>query len=249
MPRPRRQPRIGITVHVGQAPARSGELVWRFQVSARYAEAVVRAGGVPLLLPTHPHASAELGAVLDSVDGLLLSGGGSLPGQYFVDNPEPTLRETNVERYDLEVELAKQAWARGLPLMGICRGHQTIAEAFGGYLINDLGAVPGARNHYQDVPAATATHGVSIERGSRLAEWLGSEAKVNSFHRQVVDQVPRGWRATAVSDDGWIEAMEAESGFGLGVQFHPEALMDGDARFLRFFEEFVLASAGATHAA
>lgn len=236
-----RPPVIGITVHVAEVTAKEGHPEWRFQVGARYAEAVREAGGLPLLVPTHAAASARAADVIAAMDAVLLSGGGSIPGRYFVDNPDPSLRDTNPERYDFEVELVRLAWADRTPLLGICRGHQTIAEALGGTILRDLSRV-GAKSHYQTEPPTVTTHTVALTGGSALAGWLGAEAAVNSFHRQVVDRPPAGWRTTAVSDDGWTEAIEAEEGFGLGVQFHPEWLTDRHPGFRRVFEEFVLAA-------
>ncbi len=234
-----REPRVGITVHVAEVEAKQGHLEWRFQVGTRYAQVVAEAGGVPLLLPTHAAAAASATAVLDGLDALLVSGGGSIPGQYFVDNPDPSLRDTNPVRYDYEVALIRGAWVRGLPLLGICRGHQTIAEALQGGPALNLGVIEGAREHYQTQEPTETTHGALFEPGSKFAGWLGSGAPVNSFHRQVIERPPPGWRVSAYSDDGWIEAMEAENGFGVGVQYHPEWLVSSQPAYRNLFSEFV----------
>lgn len=240
------KPRIGITVHAAEVEAREGNLEWRFQVGARYAEVIAAAGGVPLFLPTHAASAASVNDVLSAIDGLLVSGGGSIPGQYFLDNPDPSLRETNPERYDLEVELIRAAWQQRLPLLGICRGHQTIAEALGGEPVLNLGTVAGAKDHYQSETATTTSHDASFSSESRMASWLGASGRVNSFHRQVLVSPPPGWRATAHSDDGWIEAMETEVGpgasFGVGTQFHPEWLVDVQPEYRALFAEFVAAA-------
>ncbi len=237
------KPRVGITVHVAEVTDRAGHPEWRFQVGARYAQVIKQAGGVPLLLPTHPEAALSPSETLDLVDALLVSGGGNIPGQYFVENPDPSLRDTNPTRYDLEVELIRAAWDRGTPLLGICRGHQTIAEALGGSPVLNLGIVSGARNHYQEEKPTACTHGVAFEPGTQLASWLGPAGGVNSFHRQVVEQPPVGWRVSAYSDDGWVEAMEAVDRFGVGVQYHPEWLVDEQVAYRRLFSEFVAAAA------
>lgn len=233
-----RRPRVGITVHLG-AVERLGREEARFELTARYAQAVRDAGGVPLLVPTD---SAEgLGATLDALDGLLLSGGGSLPAAYFEANPDPTLRQTNPVRYDVEVALVRSAWERDMPLMGICRGHQTIAEALGGELIRDVRG-DGRPEHYQEDAPTVRTHALAVEDGSRLARLVGSAPAVNSFHRQAVVRVPAGWRVVARSPDGLVEAMEAERGFGVGCQFHPEWLVE-EPGFAALFAEFVAAGA------
>lgn len=238
-------PIVGITVHVGEVAQKSGGTDQRFQVSARYAAAVADAGGVPLLLPTLGSASGPIEATLDALDALLVSGGGSIPGQYFVDNPNPTLRQTNPLRYDYEVELIRSAWARGMPLLGICRGHQTISEALGSPPVLNLGQVPGSREHYQTEAHTVSTHGLTVTPGSRLSRYVGAPARVNSFHRQVLTEAPPDWRVTAHSDDGWIEAIEVVEGdarFGVGVQFHPEWLALEQPTFGLLFREFVEAA-------
>lgn len=231
--------RVGITVHAAEQPGREGLLEWQFQVGARYAQAVVQGGGIPLLLPTHPLAAAGVEAALDSIDALLVSGGGSIPGQYFVDNPDPSLRDTNPVRYDFEVRLIRAATSRGVPLLGICRGHQTICEALCGSPAVNLGVMPGVRDHYQELKPQTTTHSVLFEAGTRLQGWLGTDGPVNSFHRQVITAPPPGWRVSAWSDDGFVEAMEAADGFGLGLQYHPEWLTDAEPGYRSLFSEFV----------
>lgn len=238
-------PVVGITVHAAELPSKDGYPDWRYSVSARYAAAVAEAGGVPLLVPTHPAAAGQVGAVLDALSALLVSGGGSIPGQYFLDNPDPTLRQTNPPRYDLEVELVRAAWARGMPLLGICRGHQTISEALGGAPVLNLGQVPGSRNHYQTEAHTVSTHTAEVTPGTRLAGWVGTHLRVNSFHRQVVVEPPAGWVVSARSDDGWVEAIEATEatgGFGVGIQFHPEWLELVEPRFGAVFRDFVAAA-------
>lgn len=237
-----RRPRIGVSVHCATVVNREGHEEVRFDVAARYAAAVVKAGGVPLLLPTHPDAATDPEAYVAAIDGLLLTGGGSLPASYFVDNPEPSLRDTNPPRYDVEVALVRAASAVGMPLLGICRGHQTLAEALGGTLLKDLRTVPGNAEHYQALPATEPTHSLRTAPGSLLAASLPSEARVNSFHRQTVVKPPPGWRATGWSPDGLIEAIEADDGFGLGCQFHPEWLGESDPGFSALFTAFVAAA-------
>lgn len=234
----RQRPRVGITVHLGSVE-RHGRDEPRFELTARYAQAVREAGGLPLMVPTD---SAEgLEETLDALDGLLLSGGGSLPAAYFQENPDPTLRQTNPVRYDVEVALVRAAWARGMPLLGICRGHQTIAEALGGELVRDVRR-QGSPEHYQGEAPEVRTHALAVEEGSRLARLVGAATAVNSFHRQAVSRPPEGWQAVARSPDGLVEAIEAERGFGVGCQFHPEWLFD-EPGFARLFEEFVAACA------
>lgn len=239
-----RAPLIGITVHVGQLARADGTVGWNFLVAASYSHAITAAGGMPLLIPTLGGDTGSPPDVLDHIDGLFLSGGGKIPGQLpATSKEEPTLREVNPERYDFETELVRAAWGRRVPLLGVCRGHQTIAEALGGKLL-DLHASRGHRSHRQTEPPTQSTHAVRTAPGSRLAGWIGDRTEVNSFHRQAVQTTPPGWYPAAFSDDGWIEAMEVKKSgsFGLGLQFHPEWLIEEQPAFRAIFEAFVEAA-------
>ena len=247
----RTRPRIGITVHSADVRAREGNRETRFEVSARYAQAVARAGGLPLLVPAHPSVAVPVGETLAALDGLLVSGGGGLSADYFVEHPNPSLRDTNPERYDVEVAMIRSAWQSGVPLLGICRGHQTMVEAMGGTLVNDLRTEAGNAEHYQKEPATTATHALALRAGSLLARLVPDGVMVNSFHRQVVSTVPPGWNVTAWSADGLVEGVEAgDSGqpgtkrFAVGCQFHPEWLGESEPGFDRLFEAFIAAARG-----
>lgn len=242
------RPRIGITVHVGEEAAPQGHRETRFALGARYAQAVLEAGGLPLLLPTHPEAAAPAEAVLAAIDGLLLSGGGPLPPGYFALNPEPSLQATNPGRYQVEAALVRSAAALGKPLLGICRGQQTMVEALGGELLRDLTRHPGALEHDQALPPWLPSHALRVEPGSRLAGWVGPRAQVNSFHRQAVRSAPSGWRVSAWADDGLVEAVEAERGFMVGLQFHPEWLGQSEPGFRALFTDFVAATRAAATA-
>lgn len=246
------RPRIGITTHSADVRAREGNRETRFEVSARYAQAVARAGGLPLLVPAHPSVEVPHSETLAALDGLLVSGGGGLSADYFVEHPNPSLRDTNPQRYDVEVDLIRSAWQAGMPLLGICRGHQTMVEALGGSLVNDLRTELANAEHYQKEPATTATHPLSLHTDSLLARLVPDGVMVNSFHRQVVATVPPGWRVTAWSPDGLVEGVEAVdpaaagsgAGFAVGCQFHPEWLGESEPGFDRLFEEFIAAARG-----
>jgi putative glutamine amidotransferase len=135
------------------------------------------------------------------------------------------LRQIDPDRWDYEVELTRLAWEQKVPVLGICRGCQTMAEALDGGQVSIIieNTMVGGK-HYQRGRAAETSHAIETAANSRLRTILGQVAKVNSFHRQFVSQPPTGFSATAFSDDGYIEAIEAENGFIIGVQFHPEWL-------------------------
>ncbi len=239
------RPRIGITVHTYEDVGPEGQRETRFQLTGQYARAIVRAGGTPLLIPTRAEDSGQPRDVLGALDGILFSGGGRVPARVFEGDATPSLRETNPERYDFEVDLARAAREQAMPILGICRGVQTLAEAEGGRLETNLERLPEHRGrHYQTLPPQTATHGARLESDSVLGRALPRMVRVNSFHRQAIDVLPVGYRAVAYSDDGLIEAIESDDGRVLGTQFHPEWLAEIDAGFGAPFAWLVARAAG-----
>lgn len=240
-----RQPVIGVTCHTAMQPGPSGNIRTFHRLSAQYSAAILAAGGLPVLLGTaRDYAPPPAGAIFP-IDGLLLSGGTDLPAGSFTDNPRPTLRETDPGRYDYEVELVREARRQGMPIMGICRGHQTLAEALGGRLILNVAQDhPQRPSHYQKEAPSAPSHAIVTAADTRLNEWLGETAAVNSFHRQAVAETPAGFVVSARAGDNLVEAIEAREGFALGLQFHPEWMFQGRAEFLRPFQAFVQEAAG-----
>jgi putative glutamine amidotransferase len=200
-----------------------------------YLRAIEVAGGMPVVLP--PLGDAV--AYLDRLDGICLSGGPDLdPDAYGAPERHAELGPTEPGLDAFELELARAADARGLPILGICRGAQALNVARGGTLHQHL---PG---HRQTEPATATTHTVQIEPGSRLADVAGAgRLRVNSFHHQAVDVLGHGLRAVAYAADGIVEAIE-DSGprLVLAVQWHAEGLT-AQPRHRALFEELVAASA------
>jgi putative glutamine amidotransferase len=239
------KPIIGITCHLALQPDTSGHTRGFHRIAAQYTMAILAAGGLPILLGTAKDYVPPPVDVISAIDGLLLSGGTDLPAGSFSDNPRPTLRETDPGRYDYEVELVREAWRRGMPMMGICRGHQTIVEALGGRLIlNIMMDHPQGLSHYQREPPSSPSHEINILSGTLLNAWIGERAQVNSFHRQAVAEPPAGFIVSAQSGDHLVEAIEAQGSFALGLQFHPEWMFQSRREFLRPFQAFIQAAVG-----
>ena len=192
-----------------------------------YMHAVEAAGGLPLVIPPMHLEAVE--PLLTQVAGVCLSGGPDLDPVTYGAEPHPYLGPVN-EALDLfEIEVARQADARGLPVLAICRGMQALNVARGGTLHQHLPERPGATTtHRQSEPGTQPTHGVRIAPESRLAGLMGAEeAEVNSFHHQAIDKLGSGLRAVAWCEDGVIEAVEAPArDFLMGVQWHAETLTD-----------------------
>jgi putative glutamine amidotransferase len=206
-----------------------------------YLRAVEQAGGLPVVLP--PLELHRVSPLLDRLSGLLLSGGPDLDPASYGRAAHPELGDTEPQLDVFEVQLAREADARGLPILGICRGAQALNVARGGTLHQHLPDVSdGSIVHRQRQPGTETTHDVRVAPGSGLAAMVGSRrVAVNSFHHQSVDRLGRGLRAVAWAEDGVVEAVE---GWGkvllLGVQWHAETLVD-DPTHLALFRRLVTA--------
>jgi putative glutamine amidotransferase len=207
-----------------------------------YLRAVERAGGLPVVLP--PLELERISPLLDRLSGVLLSGGPDLDPAAYGRAAHPELGDTEPQLDVFEVQLAREADVRGLPILGICRGAQALNVARGGTLHQHLPDITdGSIVHRQRQPGTEVTHEVRVAARSGLAAVLGSRRiAVNSFHHQSVDRLGRGLRAVAWADDGVIEGVE---GWGnsllLGVQWHAETLVDDPAQ-LELFRRLVRAS-------
>jgi putative glutamine amidotransferase len=214
---------IGITT--GRGVVDGNETI---RLGEAYVQAVLRAGGIPLLLP--PVGKLPLEAVLPRLDGLLLTGGGDIDPVLFDGRRHPSIYGIDAERDELEIALVRAAVRQGLPFLAICRGIQVVNVALGGTLYTDIAdQLPGALAHpwQAGAPRDRLVHPVKVEADSRLAEMLGAsgQVQVNSLHHQGIQRLAAGLRSTATAPDGLIEAVEATtSPFGLAVQWHPECL-------------------------
>jgi putative glutamine amidotransferase len=211
------KPIVGITTYL--TPAAWG--AWHQDaalVPASYVRSVTRAGGVPLLVP--PGAAYE--ETLDSVDGLIFSGGSDLDPELY---GEQAHRETDGwirERDDFELGLMKAALARDVPMLAICRGSQVLNVALGGDLEQH---VPDRvqTNVHKETPGVFADHDVAVLPGTKLSSILGERTDVKSHHHQGYGELGSGLREAARAPDGTVEALEDPTRrFTLGVLWHPE---------------------------
>ena len=212
-----------------------------------YMRVIDQAGGVPIVVP--PVRDQAIDALLDRLDGLCLSGGPDLePGIYGAEH-HPALGPTEPEFDRFEQELTHRADARELPILGICRGMQSLNVARGGTLIQHLPEASERLDHRQDEPGEVATHPVELEPNSLLSRVLGvTSLTVNSFHHQAPDRIGTGLEVVARAPDGVVEAIEdPDRPFCLGVQWHAE-LMAERALEAQLFSAFVEASAHAAAA-
>ena len=223
------QPVIGITGNYTEQACKLAE---------GYYKSVVAAGGVPVIIPPVSDPDVILNT-LCRLDGLILSGGGDHNPLWVGEQPSPKLGDVCGERDLPELLITQLAYNRQLPILGICRGIQTLAVALGGHVAQDIGDIQEVK-HSQSADRTTPTHTVTIEQDSTLYrlyqesslpssfEGTGGKLFVNSFHHQAVSDAGPKFRVVARATDGIIEAIEsAEHKSILGVQWHPECLADG----------------------
>ena len=217
-PEAEKRPVIGITGNYEDLTCKLGR---------GYYQSVVAAGGVPVVIP--PVADKHVIVnTLEHIDALILSGGGDINPLWAGEEPSPKLHGINQERDLPELLIARLAYNRQIPMLGICRGIQTLATAFGGKVAQDISDVATIK-HSQDADRSEPTHSVIIDEDSSLFDiYKSTKVMVNSFHHQAVAEAGDKFRVVAKSPDGIIEAMESsEFKSILGVQWHPECLEEG----------------------
>jgi putative glutamine amidotransferase len=209
-----------------------------------YSEAVRACGGAPVILPA-AQDQGTLETILGKLDGLILSGGPDLAPETYGEAPLEGLGELDPGLDRMELPAARMAFDRDLPLLGICRGIQTLNVSQGGTLYQDIPRqVEGAINHIPSVDKRALTQTVLVEKGSRLFRILGrQEVRTNGKHHQAVKEIAPGFLVGARTADGVIEAIEHPGKrFVLGVQWHPEGTWKAD----RYAKKLFLALIDAT---
>jgi len=223
---PPRRPSIGVTPDVEEAPR--GEAHARYVLKSPYAEAVFRAGGLPLVLPVTTDPTL-IDALLDRISGLVVTGGAfDVPPEAYGEAPREGLGTLKPGRTQFETLLLQGALRRNLPILGVCGGMQLLNVVSGGTLVQDIQReLPDARNHEQANDRTQPSHPVEVQEGTLLAELLGKgQLMVNSTHHQSVGKLGEGLMVCAEAPDGVVEAIESNRGmFALGVQWHPELLL------------------------
>lgn len=217
-------PRIGIS-----ANRKDGQTC----LAETYIQSVIQAGGAPVVIPATTDLRV-LTAVVQDLDGILMSGGGDINPLFVGEEPLPALQDVDTlhDRYDLL--LIRLASNRQIPLMGICRGHQMLNAAFGGTLYQDIysQADTDVIKHSQKMAREEASHTVHLEDGCVIA--------VNSFHHQAVKDVAPEFVQTAVAPDGINEGMRHPEKSVFSVQWHPEAMaIHGDEEAQALFNHFI----------
>ncbi|MBQ6965861.1 MAG: gamma-glutamyl-gamma-aminobutyrate hydrolase family protein [Bacteroidaceae bacterium] len=204
-----------------------------------YYQSVLKAGGIPLIIPPFEEVQ-QLGELLDRLDGILFSGGGDINPLLLGEEPIKELHAITPERDRQELLLARLAYDRQIPMLGICKGIQTINAALGGTNYQDIYTQKeGTRiKHSQDEDRRYPSHRVTLTPGTILARLFGETLAVNSFHHQACKEPAPNLRVAALSPDGIIEAIESnEFKSILAVQWHPETyVLRGSHEMLPIFQ-------------
>lgn len=227
------RPRIGISV------VSNAELA-AYKLNNNYVEAVLAAGGLPVLLPASRCLECAE-QMVGSVDGILLPGGADCSPLFYGEEPIPQIGSPNRQSDLFEFALVRAAQAAGKPILGICRGLQIINVCFGGSLWQDLEAqTKWEIKHVQDkLQRDELTHSVELIRGSHIYEIMGAETVlVNTYHHQAIKELAPGFRIGGRAKDGLVESIESENGI-VAVQWHPEELQEKYPEHASLFRDLI----------
>lgn len=210
-----------------------------------YVHSIEIAGGTPLIIPLIDQEE-YMDSILNHLDGLLFPGGGDVHPKWFNQEIHPSCGTIHEELDSFEIKLIKKALKRDIPLLAICRGVQVLNIACNGDIYQDLTEYP---NHdesiihsqeYTDIAYHLPIHEVSINKDSLLYNIFGDQANTNSFHHQVIHHIGDGLKCTATTKDGVIEGLEGiNNRFVVGVQWHPEKMVDTSIEQLNLFKQFI----------
>jgi putative glutamine amidotransferase len=235
-------PRIGIPVRLSSSTDPDPRVAEANALFDYIVDLVRDGGGEPVLL-TAP------GEPLEALDGVVLPGGGDLDPRLYGEDPGAACYDVSHVQDELDLAIARRSIDAGLPVLGVCRGHQLLNVLYGGTLIQDMD--PGTVTHREAEPAhgagPWAWHEVAVQGGSKVAGLYGGgdgsafggtgaggtpdggtppalTVQIASGHHQAVAQVADGLVVTAVAGDGTVEALEDPERWVASVQWHPEAL-------------------------
>lgn len=212
----------------------------RSYVNNDYVEAIVKAGGTPVLLPIIGNEEA-IKSQIEGVDAIVISGGYDVNPLCYGE--EPTEKQTFIfpERDEYELKAVKYAVELKKPILGICRGCQIINVLYGGTLYQDLSQIEGWYvKHVQSAKREVASHSAIVNENTKLHSMLGREVMINSYHHQAIKKVADGFVVSARAKDGVVEAIEkAGDEFIVGVQWHPEMMVDRYPVMLNLFKKLI----------
>lgn len=234
-----KKPIIGVTANLMAMPGRFSMEQERACLNQEYILSILKAQAVPILLPILAdqesiHRQVEL------VDALVLSGGYDVSPLLYGEEPDPKLEAIYPQRDEYEIQIIKIAYQMGKPILGICRGLQILNVVFGGSLYQDLSYYQSKNSiqHIQQTHMANGSHTIDLIPQTKLHQIFKTESLIaNSSHHQAVKELAPGFIVSARSKDGLIEGIEKkESSFVIGVQWHPETMVEQSPEMLKLFE-------------
>ncbi|HLW63762.1 MAG TPA: gamma-glutamyl-gamma-aminobutyrate hydrolase family protein [Gemmataceae bacterium] len=243
------RPVIGIATQTQEALP--GELPPCWIMGHQYVNVIRQAGALPWLLPLIPDDVPTLRGIFDRLDGIFLTGGVDVDPARYGETREPFCGRSDPARDAVEIQLIQWAWQERKPILAICRGAQVLNVALGGSLYQDVNIqVPKCIKHdcfpTKTEPARDViVHDVNVRSGTNLHGLLASSSvNVNSMHHQAVKRLALGLHISATAPDGIVEGVEGTNGqFVVGVQWHPEEMVEKDAGMRRMFASFISAAA------
>lgn len=189
--------------------------------------AIRKAGGLPIILPLSNPQDAE--EYIENIDAVVLVGGVDVDPLLYNEEPDLKIGKIEPDRDAFELALIEEAWARKIPILGICRGLQLLNVAFGGTLYQDLSYYPNLDvNHLQPTYWDYPTHSIEIANDSWIGQSIGTRAVINSYHHQAIKGLANVFEPVAWSEDKIIEAIESKdkSQKVMAIQWHPEVLAE-----------------------
>lgn len=234
-----KKPFIGITCNYMMSDAGLSLGQERNFVPKEMIDAVIEAGGVPILVPIL-NKEEDLLEIMSTLDGMILSGGHDVNPIYYGEEPSKYVGFTYTPRDLCELFIVKAAIEKDMPILGISRGQQIMTVAFGGKLYQDISESGDYINHMQRASINDIGHYVDVMPNTRIHKIFKSDRLlVNSFHHQAAKVVPDNFIVSAVSSDGIPEAIEHKTKSIMAVQWHPEVMIKKHPVMLRIFEEFI----------
>lgn len=217
------RPLIGLNCEHEQTPNGS----WRYSTPASYINAVLAAGGLPVLIPNLPDAGRRR-EILASLQGMVFIGGDDMNPARYGEEKHPSVELISPEKEEADLALMREAVALDKPFIGICGGCQLLNVALGGSLIQDIPSMLPKPLQHKKVETRDSLHPTRVWPGTRLAEIVGAgEIETNSAHHQAVKKLGQGLVQTAEAPDGVVEAIELpDKRLAIGVQWHPERIAD-----------------------
>ena len=232
-----KRPLIGLDCRYERDPEH--QVLDRLWMRVPYYHALIATGGLPVIIPA-VEDRALLSQYLDTLDGFVFTGGLDVPPEAYGQAKYPETKECDPKRFACDKHLAELLLQRDMPVLAICMGLQLVNVAYGGTLIQHIET---KIQHTHVRPGEDSLHLITIEEDSLLHRILGAtELEVNSGHHQAVDKLAPGLRVLAQAPDGIIEAAQmTDRSFFLGVQWHPERLVDRPEQ-RELFKAFVAAA-------